>query len=39
MARKNRQRVKAIIFWLGVRGVLPVAIVEWIIRKGGMKHD
>ena len=39
MARKNRQRVKAIIFWLGVRGVLPVAIVEWIIRKGGMNHD
>lgn len=37
--RRFRQRIKAIICWLGVRGVLPVAIVEWIIRKGGMKHD
>jgi len=34
-----RQRVKAAIVRLAVLGILPVCVAEWIIRKGGMKHD
>lgn len=34
-----RQRFKAAIVWLAVLGILPVCVVEWIIRKGGMKHE
>jgi len=37
--RRFRQRIKAIICWLGVRGVLPVVVVAWLLSLGGLRHD
>lgn len=35
----RRQRIKAIIFWLGVWGVLPSGVVDWLIQRGGLAND
>lgn len=37
--RRFRQRIKAIILWFGVRGVLPVVVVDWLVCQGGLQHD
>lgn len=34
-----RQRLKSLIFWLGVRGALPSDVVDWMIQRGGMSND
>lgn len=35
----KRQQVKRHIVWLAVVGILPVFAAEWLIRRGGLKHD
>lgn len=34
-----RPRVKAAIVWLALWGVLPFKAAEWLIRRGGLRHD
>ena len=33
-----RSRTKAAIVWLGSHGVLPFALTDWLIQRGGLRH-
>ena len=34
-----RQRIKRIIVWMAVWGLIPVWAAEWLIQHGGLAHD
>ena len=34
-----RQRIKRIIVWMAVWGLIPVWVAEWLIQRGGLTHD
>jgi hypothetical protein len=34
-----RQRFKALVVLLAVRGVVPIFLAEWLIDRGGLRHD
>lgn len=34
----HRQRIKRIIVWAGVHGVLPTVAAHWLIKRGGLRH-
>ncbi len=33
-----RPRLKAVIVWLALRRMLPVAMAGWLIQRGGLRH-
>ena len=38
-SRYFRQRIKRIIVWMVVWGVIPACGAEWLIQCGGLAHD
>ena len=38
-SRYFRQRIKRIIVWMAVWGVIPAWVAEWLIQRGGLAHD
>ena len=38
-SRYFRQRIKRIIVWMAVWGVIPAWVAEWLIQRGGLTHD
>ena len=38
-SRHFRQRIKRIIVWMAVWGVIPACGAEWLIQRGGLAHD
>lgn len=39
MSRKTKAHIKAIIIGAACWGVLPVKLVEWLIHRGGLRHE
>lgn len=37
--RGIKQRAKALIVTTACRGILPVKLAGWIIRRGGLRHE
>lgn len=35
---KAASKVKQLIVWLAIRGLIPVVVAEWLIRKGGLAN-
>lgn len=35
----KKLRVKFAIAWLGIHGVLPFALAELLIQRGGLRHE
>ncbi|WP_282190178.1 hypothetical protein [Azospirillum brasilense] len=31
-----RRRVKAVVVWLGMRGLIPLRVGDWLIQRGGL---
>ena len=38
-SRYFRQRIKRIIVWMAVWGLIPLRVAEWLIQHGGLAHD
>ena len=38
-SRYFRQRIKRIIVWMAVWGLIPLRVAEWLIQRGGLAHD
>ena len=38
-SRYFRQRIKRIIVWMAVWGLISVRVAEWLIQRGGLAHD
>ena len=38
-SRYFRQRIKRIIVWMAVCGLIPLRVAEWLIQHGGLAHD
>lgn len=38
-SRHFRQVIKRIIVWMGVWGLIPIWVAEWLIQHGGLTHD
>ena len=38
-SRHFRQRIKRIIVWMAVWGLIPLRVAEWLIQHGGLAHD
>jgi hypothetical protein len=39
LTQRLRSRIKLAIMWLAVRDKLPTRVTEWLIQRGGLKHD
>ncbi len=38
-SRHFRQVIRRIIVWMGVYGLIPIWVAEWLIQHGGLTHD
>lgn len=35
---RHSTRIKSLVVWLAVWGLLPASLAEWLIKRGGLRH-